>query len=68
MHCKEKSEGGHGLFSSGQVFHVTESFERRHSVVLDAVKIWFIGIFDIEITIPVLAHGSGTYLEGDKRG
>jgi hypothetical protein len=51
VHCEEKSKSCHCLLSSRKVLHVSESLERRHGMVLDSVKIRFIGILNIEVPV-----------------
>lgn len=51
VYRKKKGKRGHGLLSTGQMFHITEPFERRHRMVLDAIKIRLIGVFDIKVSV-----------------
>jgi hypothetical protein len=52
VHCEEEREGGHGFFSTREVFHVSEAFEGRHGVVFNAIEIGLVGIFDVKVPVP----------------
>lgn len=51
MDGEEKGESSHCLLASGEMLHVSESLERGHGVVFDAVEVGFFGVFDVEISI-----------------
>jgi hypothetical protein len=37
-------------FTAAEVFHVTESLERWHGVILKACRVWLVRIFSVEIS------------------
>lgn len=53
MNGKQKSQGGHGLFATREVLHVSEPLQRGHSMVLDAVEVRLVGVLDIQITVQI---------------
>ena len=51
VHCEEEGQGGHGLFATTEVLHVSETLEGRHGVVFYAGEVGFVGVFDVEVAV-----------------
>ncbi len=50
---EKERQGSHGLLTTREVLHVAETFEGWHCVVLDAIEVWLVGGFDIEVSVTV---------------
>src|SRR2546421_1020298 len=48
---KEQGQRSHGLLSTRQMLHVSESFQGRHGVIFDSVKIRLVRVFNIEVCL-----------------
>jgi hypothetical protein len=42
VNSKEQRKSRHGFLSARQLVHVSETFHRRHGVVLDPAQVWFL--------------------------
>jgi len=41
---KKKGKRSNCFFASGKLFHIPEPFHRRHGVILDTSKVWFLAV------------------------
>lgn len=56
---KKQRKSRHCLLSARQLVHISETFHRRHGVVLDSTQVWFLQAERLEID---LVSVYGTYL------
>jgi hypothetical protein len=49
VYRKQEGEGSHGLLPPGEMFHVPETFEGGHCIVLYAVEVWLVRVLHVKI-------------------
>lgn len=68
MDSKEQRQRSHGLLSSGQVVHGSESLPRSYAVVVDAVEIGLLWVFWSQESLwGTRTHSSSTFVWGESR-
>jgi len=51
---EEQSQGGDGFLATTQVVHGLETFAGRHTIVVDTIQIWFLGIIGSNVGLGCL--------------